>query len=306
MKRKKPIGTLLRRQLPLQLMVLPGIVFLIIFSYLPIYGLSVAFMRYRTFDTFQTAPWVGFENFRIAFTDRFFWGSVVNTIGISSWKLLINYPVPILLSLMISELRPGRFKRTVQTISYLPHFLSWVVLGGMLVNWLSTTGLLSRLLNGLGVLAKPTNFLVQPNKYWMIAVLSDLWKEAGWNTILYLAVITGIDPALYEAARIDGAGKLRQIRSVTLPQMRRIMALTFTLSVGSLLGSNLDQTLVLMNSLNRPKAEVINSYVFNIGIAQGDFSYATAVGLAISIVSLILVLGTNALTKRLNDSESIF
>ena len=295
-----------KRQLPLQLMVLPGIIFLIIFAYMPIYGLSVAFMRYRTFDTFQTAPWVGFENFRIAFTDRFFWDSVVNTLGISALKLLICFPVPIVLAVLISELPGGRFKKTVQTVSYLPHFLSWVVLGGMLINWLSTTGIVSNILLALGLIGKPTNFLVQPDKYWMIAVLSDLWKEAGWNTILYLAVITGIDPSMYEAARIDGAGKLQQILSITLPQMRRIMALTFTLSVGSLLGSNLDQTLVLMNSINRPKAEVINSYVFNIGIAQGDFSYATAVGLAISIVSLILVLTTNAFTKKLNDSESIF
>lgn len=294
------------RQIPLQMMVLPGIIFLIVFCYFPIYGLSVAFMRYRTFDTFQTAPWVGFENFRIAFTDRFFWASVVNTLGISFWKLLINFPVPIILAVLISELPGGRFKKTVQTVSYLPHFLSWVVLGGMLVNWLSTTGLVSNILLALGLIQKPTNFLVQPDMYWMIAVLSDLWKEAGWNTILYLAIITGIDPAMYEAARIDGAGKLRQILSITLPQMRRIMALTFTLSVGGILGSNLDQTLVLMNSINRPKSEVINSYVFNIGIAQGDFSYATAVGLAISIVSLILVLTTNAVTKKLNDSESIF
>ena len=148
--------------------------------------------------------------------------------------------------------------------------------------------------------------MVQPDKYWLIAVLSDVWKEAGWNTILYLAVITSINPTYYEAARIDGAGKLRQIWSITLPLMRRIIALTFTLTIGGLLGSNLDQTLVLMNAINRPKAEVINSYVFNIGLAQGDFSYATAVGLAISIVSLILVLSTNALTRRLNDKESIF
>ena len=147
---------------------------------------------------------------------------------------------------------------------------------------------------------------MQPDKYWLIAALTDVWKEAGWNTILYLAVIASIDPTYYEAARIDGAGKLRQIWYITLPLMRRIIALTFTLTIGGLLGSNLDQTLVLMNAINRPKAEVINSYVFRMGLTQGDFSYATAVGLAISIVSLILVLSTNALTKRLNDSESIF
>ena len=296
----------LRSQMPLQMMVWPGIVFMIIFCYLPIYGLSVAFKHYTVVDTFQSAPWVGFENFKIAFADKFFWDSVGNTLAISFLKLLIGFPLPILLAVLISELPSGRFKKTVQTISYLPHFLSWVVLGGMVINWLSTTGIFPAMLKSLGVVGKPVNYLVQPDKYWLIAVLSDVWKEAGWNTILYLAVITSINPTYYEAARIDGAGKLRQIWSITLPLMRRIIALTFTLTIGGLLGSNLDQTLVLMNAINRPKAEVINSYVFNIGLAQGDFSYATAVGLAISIVSLILVLSTNALTRRLNDKESIF
>ena len=296
----------LRSQMPLQMMVWPGIVFMIIFCYLPIYGLSVAFKHYTVVDTFQSAPWVRFENFKIAFADKFFWASVGTTLAISFLKLLIGFPLPILLAVLISELPSGRFKKTVQTISYLPHFLSWVVLGGMVINWLSTTGIFPAMLKSLGVVGKPVNYLVQPDKYWLIAVLSDVWKEAGWNTILYLAVITSINPTYYEAARIDGAGKLRQIWSITLPLMRRIIALTFTLTIGGLLGSNLDQTLVLMNAINRPKAEVINSYVFNIGLAQGDFSYATAVGLAISIVSLILVLSTNALTRRLNDKESIF
>lgn len=296
----------LKRQLPLQMMVWPGIVFMIIFCYLPIYGLSVAFKHYTVVDTIQNAPWVGQENFKIAFTDSFFWSSVVNTLGISFLKLLIGFPLPIFIAVLISELRTGRFKKMVQTVSYLPHFLSWVVMGGMVINALSTTGIFSTLMQVLNLSDRPVNYLVQPEKYWMIAVLSDVWKETGWNTILYLAVITGIDPTYYEAARIDGAGKLRQIWFITLPLMRRIVALNFVLTIGGLLGSNLDQTLVLMNALNRPKAEVINSYVFSIGLAQGDFSYATAVGLAISLVSLVLVLSANAVTKRLTHDESVF
>jgi len=304
--KRKGFGSRLWSQMPLQIMVWPGIIFMIIFCYMPIYGLSVAFKHYTVVDTFQSAQWVGFENFKIAFSDKFFWDSVGNTLAISFLKILIGFPLPIILAIQISELPNGRFKKMVQTISYLPHFLSWVVLGGMVINWMSTTGAFSTILLSLGVIDKPVNYLLQPDKYWLIAALTDVWKEAGWNTILYLAVIASIDPTYYEAARIDGAGKLRQIWYITLPLMRRIIALTFTLTIGGLLGSNLDQTLVLMNAINRPKAEVINSYVFRMGLTQGDFSYATAVGLAISIVSLILVLSTNALTKRLNDSESIF
>ncbi len=294
-----------KEQLPLQLMVLPGLIFMIVFSYLPLYGLSIAFQYYTAIDTFATAPWVGFQNFETAFTDQAFWDSVVNTLGISFLKLIIGFTIPIVLAILISELKDGYFKKSVQTISYLPHFLSWIVLGGMLVSWLSTDGIVTETLLFFGLIDTAENLLIDPDKYWMIAVLSDVWKEAGWNTIIYLAAIAGIDPTYYEAAQIDGASKLRQIWSITLPLMRQIIALMFVLSVGGLLNSNLDQTLVLMNPLNAPTAEVINSYVYRIGLAQGDFSYATAVGLAISIVSLVLVVVTNQVTKNLND-KSIF
>ncbi len=295
-----------RQQLALQSMVWPGIIFMIIFCYLPIYGLTVAFQRYTVVDTVGTAPWVGFENFIIAFTDKFFWQSVGNTLAISFLKLLIGFPLPIIVAVLISEMRAGRYKKIVQTVSYLPHFLSWIVLGGMLINWLSTSGIVSQVMLALGLIKEPTNFLVSQELYWWIAVISESWKETGWNTIIYLAVIAGIDPSYYEAAKIDGASKIRQIFSITLPLMKQIVILNLILTIGGLLNSNLDQTMVLMNPINRPKAQVINSYVFNIGLAQGDFSYATAVGLGISLVSLALVLTTNAITRKLNDNQSVF
>ncbi|GIN58324.1 ABC transporter permease [Lederbergia ruris] len=296
----------LKNELPLQLMVLPGVIFMIIFGYLPIYGLIIAFKSFSVTDTISSAPWVGLENFKIAFTDKFFWEAVVNTLAISFIKLLIGFISPIILAIMIFELKDGKFKKIVQTISYLPHFLSWVVLGGMLISWLSTTGLLSTLLVNLGIMDQPRNFLVNPNNYWAIASLSEVWKSVGWGTILYLATMAGIDPSYYEAAKMDGATKLQQIWHVTLPNMKFIIILMFILAVGGILDSNLDQTLVLINPLNSSKAEVINSYVFKIGLAQGDFSYATAVGLAISVISLLLVLITHAVTKRLNDNKSVF
>ncbi|SES18337.1 putative aldouronate transport system permease protein [Butyrivibrio fibrisolvens] len=294
---------LFKRQLPLQLMVLPGIIFMLIFSYYPIYGLTIAFKNYTVIDTLSTARWVGLENFRIVATDKYFWGSVVNTLGISMLKLLIGFTTPIVLAILIYELEDGPFKKISQTISYLPHFLSWIILGGMVINWLSTSGMINQILLGLGLMDKPVNFLLDADKYWMIAVLADTWKEAGWGTILYLATMAGIDPTYYEAASIDGAGRLRQIISITLPHLRTIISLNLILTISSLLKSNLDQTLVLMNSQNRSHAEVIDSYVYRMGLTQGDFSYATAVGLGVSIVSVILLVIANQITKKFNEES---
>lgn len=295
----------LKKQIPLQLMVWPGIIFMVIFSYIPIYGLSIAFKHYTVVDKLSTAKWVGLENFGIVFQDRYFWDSAVNTLAISLLKLAFGFIAPILLSIMIYELKAGPFKRIVQTISYLPHFLSWIVLGGMIISWLSTTGMLNQIPLKLGLITQGKNMLLDADKYWFIAVFSDIWKEAGWGTILYLATMSGIDPTYYEAARIDGAGKLRQIRSITVPLIRQTISLNFIMTISGLLGSNLDQTLVLRNSQNQAKAEVINSYVYKMGVTQGDFSYATAVGLGISVISVLLLLLANQVTKYLNE-QSVF
>lgn len=292
-----------KKQAGLQSMVIPGVIFMIIFCFMPIYGLSIAFKNYTVVDTLATAKWVGFDNFMIAFRDKFFWKSVVNTLGISFLKLLIGFTIPIILSVMIYEIKDGPFKRIMQTISYLPHFLSWIVLGGMMISWMSTTGMFNEILLTLGVISEPRNILLDADKYWFIAVLSDVWKEAGWGTILYLAAMAGIDSTYYEAAKIDGASRIKQILHITLPLLKTIICLNFILTVSGLLKSNLDQTLVLMNSQNRVKAEVIDSYVYRMGITQGDFSYAAAVGLGVSIVSLILLVSANYLTSKINDES---
>lgn len=309
---KKPMGQRVKefvvdfkRQWELQSMILPGVIFMFIFCYIPIYGLTIAFRNYTVIDTLDSAPWVGFDNFRIILSDRYFWDSVVNTLGISFLKLAIGFVIPIILAIMIYEVGMGRFKKIVQTVSYLPHFLSWIVLGGMLITWFSTSGLFNEILLSLGLISQPQNILLDPSKYWWIATLSDIWKEAGWGTILYLAIMAKIDPTYYEAAKIDGASRLRQIWNITLPNMKMIISLNLILTVSGLLGSNLDQTLVLMNSQNREKAEVINSYVYRMGMTQGDFSYATAVGLGVSIISVILLVTANKVTSKLNDNQSV-
>lgn len=295
----------LKRQIPYQTMVIPGMIFLLVFSFYPLYGLVIAFKRYTVIDTISTAPWVGWENFLIVIKDKYFWSAVYNTIAISLLKLAIGFVVPIILAVMIFELRPGPFKRIIQTISYLPHFLSWIILGGMILTWLSTTGMLPQILVKLGIIDQPVNYLLKKEAYWWIAVLSDTWKEAGWGTILYLAAMAGIDPSYYEAATIDGAGRFRRIFSITLPLIRHVISINLILTIAGLLGSNLDQTMVLMNNQNRATSQVISYYVYNMGMVQGDFSYATTVGLGISIVSVVLLTISNKVTSKLND-ESVF
>ncbi len=292
------------KQWQLQVMTLPGVIFLLIFGFLPMYGLIIAFKNMTVVDTIWSAPWVGWENFQIIKSDHYFWSSVVNTLGISLLKLLIEFPLSIIFALMIYELRDSIFKRVVQTISYLPHFISWIILGGMIITWMSTQGLFNQLLGFVGIHSS-ANHMLDTGAYWWIAALSDTWKEVGWGTILYLAAMAKIDPTFYEAAKMDGASRVRMIWSITLPNIRGMIALNTILWVSGIFGSNLDQTLVLMNAQNQPNAEVINSYVYRVGLVQGNFSYATAVGLGVSIISLILLVAANFATKKLNDNNSM-
>jgi len=292
-------------QRQLHWMVLPGVAFMIVFNYIPIYGIIIAFKNYTIVDTVSSAPWVGLENFRIIMEDSFFWEAVRNTLAISLMKLFLGFAIPIILAVMIFEMRDGHLKKVIQTISYIPHFFSWIVLGGMLISWLSTNGFINQVMMSLGLMNQGVNHLLDPDKYWWIAVLSDLWKEVGWGTILYLAGMSRIDPTFYEAARIDGASKLTQIRTITLPLLAPIISLNLILNISGLLGSNLDQTLVLMNAQNQNKSEVINSFVYRMGLTQGDFSYATAVGLGISVISIVLLVITDRITRKMNNGRSV-
>ena len=282
-------------------MFIPVILYFVIFCYVPMYGVIISFQDYYPRLGITGSEWVGFKHFEKLFTGRYFFPVLRNTLIISIGKLLFGFPAPIILCLLLNEVRSLKFKKVVQTISYLPHFLSWIVLGGMLISWMSTNGMFNQILMGLGIIKEGKNILLDADKYWWIASLSDVWKEAGWGTILYLATMAGIDPTYYEAARIDGASRFRQIISITIPLIKTIICLNFILTISGLLNSNLDQTLVLMNTQNQETAEVINSYVYRMGLAQGDFSYATAAGLGVSIVSVVLLVLANLLTKKLND-----
>lgn len=293
-----------KNQWQLQSMAIPGVVYMVIFNFIPIYGLTIAFKNYSVVSGIGGSTWNGLENFQIVLKDKYFWESVINTFGISAIKLSVGFVLPIIIAILIFELKWTPFKKLVQTITYLPHFLSWIILGGMLITWMSSNGMINNTLAILGIHTS-TNHMLDENKYWVIAALSDVWKEAGWGTILYLATMSKIDPTYYEAAEIDGASRLRKIWSITLPSLGNILALNLILSVSGLFNSNLDQTLVLMNSQNQPKSEVINSYVYRVGLSQGDFAYATAVGLGVSVISVILLIVANLITKKMNDNQSV-
>lgn len=287
----------------LQLMTIPGIIFLIIFCYVPMYGLVIAFKSYKVTKTISASPWVGLEHYRELFSSPEFSGVIWNTLIISGLKLLVAFPIAIIFALLLNEISNSKFKRTVQTISYLPHFLSWVILGGILINWLSETGIVNELMLKLGVMGSPVAFLAKPEYFWGIATISDVWKETGWSAIIFIAAIAGVDQEIYEAATVDGIGRFKQMWYITLPCISGTIAIMFVLQVGSLMGSNFDQIFILKNVLNLSKSQVIDTYVYQLGVKTGRFSYATAAGLFQSIVALGLLLSANGVSKKLRGSS---
>ncbi len=301
----KNIWRRLKEQRYLQFMALPGVVFMLVFSYLPMYGIVIAFKNYKVTRTIAESPWVGFQHFETFFRSQDFFNTIINTIGISGLKLLIAFPVSILFAVMLNEMGGVWYKRCVQTISYLPHFISWVILGGMITTWLSESGIVNELLRSWGVVDTPINFLSDPGKFWVMALLSEMWKETGWSAIIFLAAISGIDPQLYEAATVDGVGRFKKIWYITLPCIAGTIAIMFILSVSGLLTANFDQIMNLKNSLNASRAEVIDTYVYQMGIRSGRFSYATAAGLFQSVISMLLLLGSNFVSKKL-QGHSLF
>lgn len=287
------------KQKHLQMMVIPGIIWMIIFNYIPMGGIVIAFKKYKITRSIAEAPWVGLKYFRDFFQDSNFTSVMTNTLGISFIKLFLGFPLPIIFALLINEIRNGKFKKFAQTISYLPHFLSWVVLGGILTTWLSKTGVINDFFVWLGIIKEPISFLGKPEYFWGIAFLSDSWKELGWSAIIYLAAITSVDTQMYEAATVDGATKLQKIRYITLPSISGTIAIMLILQVSSLLNSNFDQIMNLKNSINVSKSQVIDTYVYQVGMTLGNYSYATAVGLFKSIVALMLLLIANKSCKKL-------
>ena len=309
---KKTFWQRLKDERDLQIMAILGIIWMLVFNYTPMYGLLIAFKKNFQATTplfsgkFLTSKWAdmgGFYHFVRFFKDKEFGNIMTNTLGISLIKLVINFPLPIIFALLLNEVRNVEYKKFIQTVSYLPHFLSWVVLGGILTTWMDSSGLFNQLLTKLGLIKEPIVFLAQPKYFWGIVILSDLWKELGWNAIIYLAAISGIDQEMYEAAEVDGASRLRQIFSITLPSISGTIVILFILAVGGLLNSNFDQILVLYNQLNSSRSNVIDIYTYRIGIGAAQFSYASAIGLFKSVIAFILLFIANQVTKKINGTS---
>jgi putative aldouronate transport system permease protein len=280
------------------LMILPAVVLLFLFSYIPMAGIQVAFKDFHIGGTIWNSKWIGLENFSFLQDDQF-WVVVKNTIWIALLKFVFGFPAPIMLALLINEVRNNTFKRFVQSISYLPHFFSWIVVAYILQSLLTLDGgLVNQLIVNMG--GDPVFFMGSTQWFRPMIVASGLWKEVGWNTILYLAAITTIDPQLYEAAKVEGAGRMAQIRHITLPGMMPTISIVLILSMPSLITVGMDQIYPLMNPANQPVADVLDTYILRSGLQQGYFGMATAVGLLSSVISLILVLITNQLARKFN------
>jgi len=284
----------------LYILALPGLIYFLIFKYLPMWGITIAFQDYSPFAGFAGSEWVGLKHFERLFTNPDFPILFRNTMAISLLNLLFFFPLPIILSLMLNELRSEVYKRTVQSIIYLPHFLSWVIIVSLSFIMLSQqNGIVNMALELLGKTKVP--FLTNPDLFWFILTAQSVWKEAGWGTIIFLAAIAGVNPQLYEAAKMDGANRLQQIWHVTLPTIRNVIIILFILRLGDIMEVGFEQVYLMYNGAVSNVAEVFDTYVYRVGVQQGEFSYSTAIGLFKSFVGLTLVLLANKLAKKFGE-----
>ncbi len=289
-----------KERLTFHLMLLPGMIVLLIFVFVPLLGSVMAFQDYKVGLGFFRSPWVGLENFRIIFTFRdsvqVFW----NTLIIAFGKLVLNAIVPVIFSILLNELGGKIFKRTFQTIVYLPHFLSWVVLATVVTNMFSLDGPINAFLGLFGV--DGIQFLADNSWFRTVIIGTDVWKEFGYNSVIYLAALLSIDPGLYEAASIDGASRFKRILHITLPSLMPTVVLMVALSLGNILNAGFDQVFNLYNPIVYETGDIIDTYVYRIGMVERQYSIGAAVGLFKSIISFVLILGSNRLAKRLTGS----
>ena len=286
----------------LHLMVLPGLAFFLLFKYVPMYGIIIAFKNYKGaaggFSAIMSAPWIGLKNFEIFFNSLYCERVFKNTIYLSLLRLIFSFPAPILLALMINEIRANWFKRTVQTITYMPYFLSWVVVAGLLNTLLSPdNGAINTIIKMAG--GQPVYFLTSKQWFRPILIISEIWKNIGYGSIVYLAAITSIDQEQYEAARVDGANKLQQIIHITLPALSEIIAIMLILQIGKMFDDNFDQIFNLYSPSVYEVSDVFETYVYRNGIQQSKFSYSTAVGLVKSVLALAMIVFSNKASKKL-------
>lgn len=282
------------------LLLLPAILCFLIFSYGPMPGIIIAFKDYQFKKGIWSSPWIGLENFQTLFQMKSFKQVFGNTLIISLYKLITGFPAPIIFALLLNEIRQVKFKKAVQTISYLPHFVSWIVLGGLFIQFLSpSTGPINIILQSMGL--NPIYFLGDPRWFRSVLVVTSMWKGFGWGSIVYLAAITNISPQLYEAADIDGAGRFRKIWSITIPEMAPVITIMLIYAVGGIVGDDFDQIFNLYNKAVYSVGDVLGTYIYRVGLVDMKYSFSTAVGLFRNVISVALVFLTNIVAKRVND-----
>jgi putative aldouronate transport system permease protein len=293
-------------QIQLRVMLMPAVLSIVVFNIVPLFGLILAFKNYRPASGILgifTSPWSGLRNFRIIFQNYDFWPMLTNTLGINLLANLIGIPVTLFFALLLNEVKNLGFKSLIQTITYMPHFISWVVYGGLFITLLSTDGgFINTILMNLGVVNAPIPFMADPKYFWGITIITGLLKELGWGAILYLAAIAGVDQVLYESAMIDGAGRFRQMWHITIPCIKSTLMIMIIFAVSGMLNNNFTQIYVFQNSLNIAKSQVLDTYIYQIGLQQLQFGTATAVGLTKSVLAVLLLSGANGISKKLTDS----
>lgn len=306
LEKKRSILLDIRKDKMLYMMVLPGILYFLLFHYVPMYGLTIAFKKYNIYKGFAASKWIGWENFEKLFSMYGFTDALRNTIVISLKKIIFGFPVPIIFAIALNEVRHMKFKKTIQTVVCLPHFISWIVVQGLLFTMFSaSSGALKNIMVLFGEEGKALNLLASKEHFQGLIVVSDIWKEFGYGSILYFATLAGIDPQLYEAASIDGAGKLRQIWHITLPCLRSTILIMLIMRLGNILNAGFDQIFAISNPMVSEVAEILDTYVYKLGITKQDFSRSTAAGLFKSVIGLIAVLSTNAIVKKIDPENAL-
>ncbi|MBQ8088103.1 MAG: sugar ABC transporter permease [Clostridia bacterium] len=300
---RRSLKDILKKYWQLYLLFIPVVIWYVLFSYKPMLNVTIAFKKFSVIRGIAGSPWVGWDNFNQMFAAPMFWRAFRNMLIISAQNLVFGFPAPIIFALLLNEISAPKFKKTVQTISYLPHFISWSVAGGLVYMLLSlNTGTINNVIAAFG--GQPQNFIGMNSAFRKIVVVSGIWKSLGWSAIVYLAAITGVDEQLYDAAYIDGAGRMARLWHVTLPGIRSTISVMLILQVGNILSVNFDQIYILLNEMVYETGETLDYYIYRVGLySTNNFSMATAVGLIKSLIGFVLVLGTNLITKRMTDGE---
>lgn len=286
----------------LYVLILPAFIYFIVFHYGPMYGVQIAFKNYMPSLGIWGSPWVGFDHFKRFFDSYYFWDLIRNTVGISLYSLAVGFPLPIILALALNEVKDGPFKKTVQTITYAPHFISVVVIVGMVIAFLSpSSGILNNALQFLGFESKA--YMEDPSWFKTIYVLSGVWQSTGWSSVIYMAALSGIDPQLHEAATIDGASRLQRLWNINLPYLMPTMIILLIMNFGSVMSVGHEKVLLMQNPLNMPSSNIIATFTYQQGLLDAQFSYAAAIGLFNSAINAALLLLVNKISKKVSETS---